>query len=90
MNKKIYSLEEENKRLRQALKAARNALDGTAQLLIEHPILRGHAERVRRITAGLYIINNTLRESEDCLKFKLRNGYYDENGGTTPSVESEE
>lgn len=57
-------LRAENLQLQEGIKAARNALEDTLGLLREHPVLKGHADRIRRIHRAMHIANKALESLE--------------------------
>lgn len=60
----IRKLEAKVSELRYGLKRALDAMDGTVDLLLEHPVLRGHADHVREIHMAILDARNVLKKGE--------------------------
>jgi hypothetical protein len=58
----VHRLKDENRKVKEALREADGALEGTLQLLMEHPVLKGHAERVGKIHKAMYIVRKAMEK----------------------------
>ena len=58
----VHRLKDENRQIKEALREADSALEGTLQLLMEHPVLKGHAERVGEIHRAMNIVRKEMEK----------------------------